>query len=41
MGPSVEELIARETERSHSYGGRSVLGWEPPPAAASDGTKRQ
>jgi uncharacterized protein len=33
-GPSVEELIARETERSHGYGGRSVFGWEPPPDAA-------
>jgi hypothetical protein len=31
-GPSVEELIAQETERSYSYGGRSVFGWEPPPA---------
>jgi hypothetical protein len=31
-GPTVEELIAQETERSYSYGGRSVFGWEPPPA---------
>ena len=31
-GPSVEELIAEEGELSHSYGGRSVFGWEPPPA---------
>jgi uncharacterized protein len=30
-GPTVEEVISRETERSHSYGGRSVFGWEPPP----------
>ena len=37
-GPKVEEVITRETERSHSYGGRSVFGWEPPPAnAAVDG----
>jgi hypothetical protein len=30
-GPSVQELIAQERERSHLYGGRSVFGWEPPP----------
>jgi hypothetical protein len=28
-GPSVEALIAEELDRSHSYGGRSVFGWEP------------
>jgi uncharacterized protein len=28
-GPSVEMLIADERELSHSYGGRSVFGWEP------------
>jgi hypothetical protein len=28
-GPSVEALIARERDRSHAYGGRSVFGWEP------------
>jgi uncharacterized protein len=37
-GPSVEELIAQETERSYSYGGRSVFGWEPPPAVSADDT---
>jgi hypothetical protein len=26
-GPSVEEMIADERERSHSYRGRSVFGW--------------
>jgi hypothetical protein len=31
-GPSVPALIAEEEARSHSYGGRSVFGWEPPPA---------
>jgi hypothetical protein len=31
-GPSVEKLIANELHLSHSYGGRSVFGWEPPPA---------
>jgi uncharacterized protein len=30
-GPSVEKLIAGELDRSHSHGGRSVFGWEPPP----------
>jgi hypothetical protein len=34
-GPTVEEVISRETEHSHSYGGRSVFGWEPPPANAA------
>ena len=33
-GPAPEELIAGEIERSHGYGGRSVSGLEPPPAAA-------
>jgi uncharacterized protein len=32
-GPSLPELIAEEFERSYDYGGRSVFGWEPPPAA--------
>jgi len=34
-GPSVEEVIAQEREQSHGYGGRSVFGWEPPPAGQS------
>jgi uncharacterized protein len=34
--PSVEKLIAEEIGRSHSYSGRSVFGWEPPPANSSD-----
>ena len=32
-GPSVEQYIAGERQRSHEYGGRSVFGWEPPVAA--------
>ncbi len=40
-GPTVEELIAEEGELSHSYGGRSVFGWEPPPGAAANGSTRQ
>ncbi len=37
-GPPVEELIAQEQRLSHSYGGRSVFGWEHPPkdCAADD-----
>ncbi len=31
-GPAVSDVIAQERERSHLYGGRSVFGWEPPPA---------
>jgi hypothetical protein len=31
-GPSIAEVLAQERERSHSYGGRSVFGWEPLPA---------
>jgi hypothetical protein len=30
-GPALEELIAQERSRSHSYGGRSVFGWEQEP----------
>ena len=32
-GPSVEDDIAGERARSHDYGGRSIFGWEPEPAA--------
>ena len=34
-GPSIEEQTRQEVERSYSYGGRSVFGWEPPPALRS------
>jgi hypothetical protein len=30
-GPAVAELIKRERDNSHAYGGRSVFGWEPTP----------
>jgi hypothetical protein len=30
-GPAVGRLIAEESDLSHSYGGRTVFGWEPPP----------
>ncbi|KGM32811.1 DUF763 domain-containing protein [Inquilinus limosus] len=32
IGPTLPEHIAVERRRSHDYGGRSVFGWEPPPA---------
>jgi len=40
-GPSVEELIAEEGDLSHSYGGRSVFGWEPPPTNGLGQHKRK
>lgn len=33
-GPSFEAVMAEERRLSHSYGGRSVFGVEPPPAGA-------
>jgi uncharacterized protein len=36
-GPGVAEMIAREREDSHAYGGRSVFGWEPPPGQLRSG----
>jgi hypothetical protein len=35
--PSLEKLIAEEGDLSHSYGGRSVFGWEPPPTSGLSG----
>ncbi|MGA9582117.1 MAG: DUF763 domain-containing protein [Allosphingosinicella sp.] len=35
-GPSFEAVIAEERRLSHSYGGRSVFGLEPPAAGVSD-----
>jgi hypothetical protein len=42
-GPSVEAIIADEFDHSHKLGGRSVFGWEQPPAlspTASDTRRR-
>jgi uncharacterized protein len=36
-GPGVPDLIAQEQQRSPSYGGRSVLGWERDQAPAKIG----
>ncbi|PWJ94587.1 MULTISPECIES: DUF763 domain-containing protein [Mesorhizobium] len=33
-GPSLKEIVAGEFDQSHQLGGRSVFGWEPPPADA-------
>jgi hypothetical protein len=33
--PPLERIIADELDHSHSYGGRSVYGWEPPPEVPS------
>ena len=35
-GPSFEAHVAGERAASHAYGGRSVFGWEPPPASSRD-----
>jgi hypothetical protein len=35
-GPSLDEVLAEERDRSHGYGGRSVFGWEPNPEAARE-----
>ncbi|WOJ90841.1 DUF763 domain-containing protein [Methylocapsa polymorpha] len=35
-GASVDDLIAQERKLSHSFGGRSVFGWEEPPKDCPD-----
>jgi hypothetical protein len=40
-GPSVEAYVAEERRRSHEYGGRSIFGWEPAPAAEEGEARRQ
>jgi hypothetical protein len=37
-GPSVEQLISEELQKSHSYGGRSVFGPEPAPESEASNT---
>ena len=39
-GPTVPDVIAEERRLSHSFGGRSVFGWEPPPEAQNDDRKQ-
>ena len=38
-GPAVGDVVAEERRLSHSYAGRSVFGWEPPPDAPADERK--
>ncbi len=38
-GPDLKEIVAGEFDRSFSYGGRSVFGWEPPVDAGDDGAE--
>jgi hypothetical protein len=40
-GASVDAIIAEERALSHSYGGRSVFGWEPPPVSLPDASSRR
>jgi len=41
-GPSVETLIAEESRTSHTFGGRSVLGWAPaPPGSVYEHSEQQ
>lgn len=35
-GPDLKEIVAGEFDRSFSYGGRSVFGWEPPSETAGN-----
>jgi len=35
-GPPLADLVAEERRLSHSFGGRSVFGWEAPPEALAD-----
>lgn len=40
-GPSLAAFIGQERRDSHLYGGRSVFGWEPPPALVTPAKVRQ
>ncbi len=35
-GPDLKEIVAGEFDKSFSYGGRSVFGWEPPADSGDD-----
>jgi len=35
-GPDLKEIVAGEFDKSFSYGGRSVFGWEPPASSEDD-----
>jgi hypothetical protein len=36
-GPTLEAVVSQELENSHTFGGRSVFGWEPPPRQSRPG----
>lgn len=36
-GPTFPQLVDQERQGSADYGGRSVFGWEPPPARTGSG----
>ena len=38
-GPPFADIIAEEERLSHSFAGRSVLGWEPPPETLDEGRR--
>ncbi|GAC1045874.1 DUF763 domain-containing protein [Rhizobium sp. No.120] len=38
-GPDLKEIVAGEFNKSFSYGGRSVFGWEPPVDAGNEGVE--
>jgi hypothetical protein len=40
-GPSVEDYIEEERQRSHEYGGRSIFGWEPAPKASDEASRER
>jgi hypothetical protein len=39
-GPSLPDNVAEERRRSHVYGGRSVVGWEPAPEVDAEPSRR-
>ncbi len=39
-GPDLKEIVAGEFDRSFSYGGRSVFGWEPPSETGDNDQER-
>jgi hypothetical protein len=36
-GPAFAQFLEHERQNSHTNGGRSVFGWEPPPRRSSSG----
>ena len=40
-GPPVPDVIAEERRHSHTYGGRSVFGWEPASEAPDNQAERR